>query len=145
MRTQQQFFGGSLDSLEQVLWRRHRAGVKGTRLPPGMVFLSSYSAVAKLTYLVWDSVLLGTLSWKVRVKLRCSCCAAAAVLWSSALVFAGGGHGGECAIKRRGTVRMLDGAAVGSRACACLPRIFTVMAGDPPSSRAGNEVWRAGG
>mmetsp|Transcript_74009 Transcript_74009/g.120159 ORF Transcript_74009/g.120159 Transcript_74009/m.120159 type:complete len:146 (+) Transcript_74009:45-482(+) len=30
-----------------------------------MVFLSSYSAVAKLSYLCWDSVLLGTVSWKV--------------------------------------------------------------------------------
>ena len=30
-----------------------------------MVFLSSYSAVAKLSYLCWDGVLLGTVSWKV--------------------------------------------------------------------------------
>ena len=37
-----------------------------------MVFLSSYSAVAKLSYLLWDSVLLGTVSWKVN-ECYCSC------------------------------------------------------------------------
>ena len=30
-----------------------------------MVFLSSYSAVAKLSYLIADSVILGTVGWKV--------------------------------------------------------------------------------